>query len=84
MVHLLMTRDQQRDSEMREMANILNGMSSGLLPCYITLEARAQLRQFSRVIILNDTQKIAWNLSLVMSLLFSWADSWNEIATHLL
>ena len=47
MVHLLMTRDQQRESEMREMADILNGMSSGLLPCYITLAARAKLWQFS-------------------------------------
>ena len=62
MVHLLMTRDQQRESEMREMADILNGMSSGLLPCYITLEARAKLWQFSKVLKLKITLKIASNL----------------------
>ena len=59
MVHLLMTRYQQRVSEMQEMTDILNGMSSGLLPCYITLVARAKLWQFSKVLILSITQKIA-------------------------
>ena len=60
MVHLLMTRDQQRESEMREMADILNGMSSELLPYYISLAAMAKLWQFSKVLMLTITQKIAW------------------------